>query len=141
MSAEALLEPEAMVTIKVADAPLTVINWLVAKIRKIHDSDIGIYYATGKITVHGRTYEPTSDWATGGPYLLEYGISTFDLPSGINVAEHAHYKPGHLWEAEIMVPDTDSIRYCGFNQLDSGMRCLVEKYYGAEIRVPALLIK
>lgn len=136
----ATLPSENLVEISVADASLAAINWLIAKIHGIHDSDILIMEERKHFVVHGRSYQPGADWALGGPMLFRHNISTFDLPSGLNVAEHPNYKPGHTWEAEIMMPDQDSIRYCGKDQLDSGMRCLCEKYYGKSVKVPAALL-
>ena len=78
----------------------------------------------------------TTEWEKGGPIIERAFISIFDLPSGIDVAQHPTFTKGDLWEAEICPTGEDSIRYCGPTPLIAAMRCYVASKLGDKVEIP-----
>jgi len=95
----------------------------------------------GKTSLEKYWFFPSTDWAQAGPIIEREVISIFDLPSGIDVAQHPTFTKGDLWEAEICPTGEDSIRYCGPTPLVAAMRCYVASKLGDEIETPEGLIE
>ena len=117
---------------KIKTSELDALNLAVAQCENVSMED---YYEA-----HNEPYMPAVDWAQGGPIIEREFISIFDLPSGIDVAQHPTFTKEDLWEAEIIPAGEDSIRYCGPTPLIAAMRCFVSYKLGSEVEIPEELI-
>jgi hypothetical protein len=124
--------------IKTSELEGSALNWAVAKCEGYFDIGMAVI-VDGEVQVHYFVrWNPAADWAQAGPIIELAFISIFDLPSGIDVAQHPTFTKEDLWEAEICPTGEDSIRYCGPTPLIAAMRCYVASKLGDEVDVPDL---
>jgi len=113
--------------IKVSEATNLQINWLVAKCKGIKLTN-GFY---NRLLVDGRmsmgqsslaAYNPTTDWAQGGPILEREGITLSDASDT-------------MWSAGYK----GTLNHFGPTPLIAAMRCMVSSKLGKEVEVPDVL--
>jgi len=129
-------QPERRIKMKIKTSELkgAALNWAVATCSGV--SMIGhqgfVWDAYNNLAV----FEPSINWEQAGPIIERAFISIFDLPSGIDIAQHPTFTKEDLWEAEICPTGEDSIRYCGPTPLIAAMRCYVASKLGDEVEIP-----
>ncbi len=119
------------------------LDWAVTKCEYNAMSELGISIKPWVLEAlaKGERFDPYStDWLWGGPIIDRARISVFELPSGLDLKEHPTFKPGDLWEAEIMPHGEDSIRFCGPTPLVAVARCHAASKFGDEVEIPDVLV-
>ena len=111
--------------LKTSELQGAALDWAVAKCEGI---EIKNYSGALIIRYDGDWWQPSTDWAQGGPIIEREGISlTFENGD---------------WTATALgrTSDCRAIRYFDYSSLIAAMRCYVASSFGDEIEVPEELM-
>lgn len=116
--------------IKVSEATGPVLDWMVAKCEGYEpewdENDFWLEHPTLTPCWLTNTYEPSTDWAQGGPIIEQKGISVMRV-----------YKDWpHPWCAELGEQNFTNAQ----TPLIAAMRCFCASKLGDEVEVPSGLI-
>jgi len=117
--------------VKVNDATLIQLNWMVAKAEGIGLGPRGfiVYYHEGEPA----PWQPTTDWAQAGPIIGREGIGLLKVE---NRLPHQQWDAGETDE----FPNTLWAVVSGPTPLIAAMRCYVASKLGDEVDVPEELV-
>lgn len=113
------------------------LRWAVAKCQDQpvfwHEKDRDLYCGCG---CSDNSYDPTEDWAQGGPIIEREMISTSPTdPKAIDYKE-----PWSAYYRETLFDDCEGYYATGPTPLVAAMRCYVTSKLGDEIDIPEELI-
>ena len=115
--------------VKTSEAKDQVLSYLVAKCEGLE-----VYFEDGLVCLVGQPFDtywkywnPTTDWAQGGPIIEREGINLRALS-------------GALWEAETWSAEGGQYLLDGSTPLIAAMRCYVASKLGDEVEVPDELV-
>lgn len=127
-----------MKTIKVAGATELQLNWLVAKIEGVVGDDgqpkLFRWTGSGRLSVRSEPrsdsglYDPSTNWARGGPLKESQGIASGPQPFG------------GFWAGKGPIGDETVLGQYGSTELQAVLRCYVVSKLGEAAEVPEELL-
>lgn len=111
--------------IKTSDLTLLALDWAVARVEFVGTLPLRI--VSGVIyTVEGDNWNPSTDWAQGGPIIEREGLCL--------------WSEGYDWEAKIQIGSGEWLTEWAETPLIAAMRCYVASKLGDEVEVPEELL-
>lgn len=133
------------VTVKAEDLAGAALDWAVAKAQDLNAEVVGgEIYLPNSSGEHARLYQPSTDWAQGGPLIDRFGVQICPPESAVhrNGGPNAGWGESGYWSATIFRKGEHRRRVFFVGEpLVLAMRAVVAFHCGDTVQVPAALLE